>query len=73
MTLQRTRTDLDFGVPTKNQFDLQAVRERVHRLWESRKRAKVAASDKAPIVPLDENSNTPPELPKVGSRDAPGG
>ena len=39
----------------------------------SRKRGKTAAPAKAPIVPLDDNANTPPETPKVGSRDAPGG
>ena len=39
----------------------------------SRKRGKKAAPAKAPIVPLDDNANNPPETPKVGSRDAPGG
>lgn len=38
-----------------------------------RGKGKNAAAPKAPIVPPDDSANSPPETPKVGSRDAPGG
>ena len=38
-----------------------------------RKGSKVAPSAKTPTVPIDEVTSNSPELPKVGSRDAPGG
>lgn len=39
----------------------------------AQKRARAAASVKTPTVPMDEGTSSPPEMPKVGSRDAPGG
>jgi hypothetical protein len=39
----------------------------------SRSRNKKTASTPAPTVPIDDAVNTTPEMPKVGSRDAPGG
>jgi hypothetical protein len=34
---------------------------------------KTTAGPSAPTVPVDDAVNTSPEMPKVGSRDAPGG
>jgi hypothetical protein len=39
----------------------------------SRQGSKVTPNAKAPTVPIDEVTSNSPELPKVGSRDAPGG
>lgn len=37
------------------------------------RRSKKSANTPAPTVPVDDAVNTSPEMPKVGSRDAPGG